>query len=918
MTDPAGRPIGGVSVVVDSGVVRAATLRDGSYRLVRVPTGSRALTFRYIGLQEARKNVTVSSDTPATINMQMRQAVTTLATITVQSQVAGQAAALNQQRTSGTITSVIDNELAGRLPDPNLAEALARVPGVAMIRDQGEGRFVQIRGTAADLNSMSIDGMRVATPEQSSRQLTMDVIPSDQAAAIQVSKTLSADMDADAIGGNVNIVTRTARAGQPLLNATLAGGRNQLGGGGLANIALNAGRRFGQAQRFGAIIGGTYYRNDRASQNFEGTWCSQDRDCGPAGSASQTSLDAPRLWELRDYPQVNRLRQGTNGTLDYLLGDQGRLFLRGTWNRFSDDEIRFRTRYGFRGGGGSRWTMVTPDSGSVTAARLDRDMRLREVIQDIGTFQFGGAYAFSSGRTVDWSVGTSIAGEDRPDVRTIVFRQTGMTLAYNFADDDRPKAYVVTGSFDDPTRFAFNSFTREVRKTRDQDLNARLSAAFPVHLGRWAGTIGVGAAARLKDRENRLTQTVSTSALGANSLNATGATLHSLLVASATGRSTFGGDYNMGRSMDASRAADFLAGNRGAFTTDVLASTLASAGGSYSVGEDVYAGYVMATLDAGSLRLIPGVRVEATRVNNTANRVTVSGATATVAEVTGSSDYVNLFPSLNATWRFDDFTNLRAAVTTSIVRPQFADMAPYVNITVGQPTAAIGNPDLDATRALAYDLMLERYFRSVGFVSAGVFYKSLDDFIYPTSRARRADEQLGPDATLVTQPVNGPSASIRGFEVAWQQNLSFLPGVLGGLGVNANYTYTRSKSTIPNRGGADSKLPGQTGNAGNIGVFFDRGPVSLRAGGNYSGEFLSTINPQSPEGDTRTRSRFQVDASGALRLANGIRLFGEFINLTNTPLRATVGDRNNRGGGGDDPSWEFYRPWGMVGIRIDR
>jgi TonB-dependent receptor len=245
-------------------------------------------------------------------------------------------------------------------------------------------------------------------------------------------------------------------------------------------------------------------------------------------------------------------------------------------------------------------------------------------------------------------------------------------------------------------------------------------------------------------------------------------------------------------------------------------------------------------------------------------------------------------------------------------------MTPYVNIVAGQQTASIGNPDLNATTAIAYDVMVERYFRGVGFASAGAFYKDLSNYIFTTSRARLPEDLLGPDATQVTQPQNGPTAKLYGFEVAWQQNLTFLPGPLAGFGLNANYTYTKSEATLPSRPGTTSALPGQTGNAGNLGVFYDRGRFSLRVGGNFSGEFLSTINPVTPEGDTRTRARLQWDASGSVQLSRGVKFFAEAINLTNTPLRATVGNRDNRGGGGDDPSYEFYRPWGMAGFRIER
>lgn len=919
VTDPAGRPIAGVRIIVDVDGIRGATVSGGGYRIGRIPSGVRQVEFRYIGFVPVTRTVTIQAGQTATVDVRFAEAsAQSLTAITVSTQVAGQAAALNQQRTADRITSVIDNELVGRLPDPNLAEALARVPGVAMVRDQGEGRFVQIRGTAADLNSMSINGLRVATPEQSSRQLPMDVIPSDQAGAIEVSKTLTPDMDADAIGGNVNLVTRSAARGRPLFNLTAAGGQNQLGGGGITNLGFNAGRRFGANEQFGLMLGGTFYRNERASQNFEGTWCSQDRDCGAATDPSRSSLDAPRLWELRDYPQVNRLRQGINGTFDWQADARNKVFLRATWNTFSDDEIRFRTRYGFRGGGGSRWTLVTPDSGITTGSRMDRDVRLRKVDQRIVTAQLGGDHATAGGTVLDWVVGVSEAREDRPDVRTIVFRQGGMSFGYNFADADRPRVNVATGSFDNPASFAFNSFAREVRATRDRDLSGRVNVAVPFRLGETSGTLKAGLSYRAKDRSNSQTVSNFTNALGTNSLGATGATLFGALVTQASGNAMFGGDYSLGRMMDPARTAQFIRDNQAAFTLDAAASTIASAGNTFAVRENVAAGYVMATLQAGSLTLVPGVRLEQTAVDNSANRLQVQGSAVTVTPTTGKASYLNVFPSLHATYRLGENTNIRAAVTNSLVRPQFLDMVPYVNITVGQPTVAIGNPNLRATTAVNYDLMVERYFSSVGFVSVGAFVKDLTDFIFPTSRPLAPGEQFGPDATLVIQADNGPSARLSGFELAWQQTLSFLPGPLAGLGLNANYTITRSRATLAARPGVTVPLPGQTGNAGNVGLFYDRGPLSLRLGGNYSGEFLSTINPVTSEGDTRTRARFQVDAAGSFAFTRQLKLFAEAINLTNTPLRATVGNRVTRGGGGDDPSFEFYRTWAMIGLRFER
>ena len=193
VSDPAGRPLSGVLVLVDGTTIRTST-QSGIYRAVNVPVGARTVTFRYLGYAPVTKSVTVTSGATVTLDVKMTEAATTLSAVEVRGQVVGQASALNQQRAAATISSVIDNELVGRLPDPNLAEALARVPGIAVVRDQGEGRFVQIRGTNADLNSISLNGLRVSTPEQNNRQLPMDVIPSDQAAQIQIAKTgLSSD-----------------------------------------------------------------------------------------------------------------------------------------------------------------------------------------------------------------------------------------------------------------------------------------------------------------------------------------------------------------------------------------------------------------------------------------------------------------------------------------------------------------------------------------------------------------------------------------------------------------------------------------------------------------------------------------------------------------------------------------------------
>jgi TonB-dependent receptor len=914
VTDDLDRPLAGAVVEVEGTSTRALSDRDGWFRLP-APAGQRTVTVRYLGYAPGTIDVSVQGQREAFASVQLAETAIPIEGILVTGQVAGQAAALSQQRVASRITTVIDNELVGRLPDPNMAEALSRVPGIAIDRDQGEGRFVQIRGTPPKFTSLSINGERVPTANSSNRAVQMDVVPSDQAAVIEVTKTLTPDLDADAIGGNVNIVTRAARSGVRTFDVTYAQGQNVLNEKPVQNAVVNLGQRFGPREQLGVMVGGVWYRNQRASQNFEGTWCVQSNDCGPTGSASQSSLDAPNLWELRDYPQVDRERKGVNGSVDYRFDDHNRVSLRGSYSQFSDDEIRFRTRFGFRAGSGSRWTMVTPDSGVVTGARIDRDIRMRKIISGVEMMQLAGTHGLPDGSEFDWAAALTRAHEDRPNSRTLSFRQTGATLAYNFADEDRPRATVVNGSFDDPTRFPFNSFTGDVQHVRDNDQSLRLSYRRPLSTSDVAVTVKLGGAARMKSRTNELLNFTSTAALGSNTLGATGATLFSTLVGGSGGRTSFDSYYQLGRHVQADAAADFVAANRSAFTINQVSSTTTTAGGTFTVDEDVYAGYLMATIDAGRFHLIPGVRYEATRNHNTANRLDITATAVQVTPLENSSSYGDVFPSVTANLEVTDLTNLRAAVTTAIIRPDFGDLVPRVRVAAGDNTAQIGNADLRPTRALNLDFMVEHFLAQVGVVSAGVFYKDLTDLIVPQARAPRAGELFGAEVTQVLQPINGNKGKVYGLELAWQQNLTFLPGLLRGLGLNANATFARSETTYPGRGDKKYPIYQQTGTAGNLGVFYDLGRVSLRTGVNYAGEFISLVAPVEAA-DQRRRPRLQVDAAGTLRLMQNAHLFLEGINLSDTPYRSMVGDKPTRGGGGEDASYEFYKPWFLVGLRV--
>ncbi|MEO7998286.1 MAG: TonB-dependent receptor [Gemmatimonadaceae bacterium] len=907
VTDEHQRPLAGASLQVLGSSITGSAARDGSFRLLGVQTGSRRIVIRYLGYKPESVTVNVAGGARNNIDVVMRHPAQQLEAIVVESPVAGQAAALNQQKSADNLSSVVDAELVGRLPDRNLAEALGRVPGVALVRDQGEGRFVQIRGTSASLNTLSIDGQRMPSPDPGTRQTPMDVIPSDMVAAIQVNKSLTPDLDGDAIGGNINLITPTPRTGMPLFSLNIAGGQNIINKGALKNFSGLAGRRFGPDNKIGIVVGGSYYQNDRGSQNYEMGWC-VETTC--KGVTADRGLDAPTQIALRNYSQVLRTRKGGNGTLDYHFTDNHQIYVKGFYSKFSDDEERYVTTPSFSSG---TYTLTDANHGTVVGARMDKELRLRPVSQSQGSIQVGAKHQFSN-TLVDYSAQIARAREDRPKTLTMAFRQSSMDFTYDVSDEDMPRFTVTKGAEVDASRFTYNSLRQQTRHALDDDKSAKLNISTPVRVGSANVIFKFGGSARLKNRSaldssNRFLATFKTGA-------ATPTLPLTLAAVQGTPRTKdfLNNDFTFGPQASADLVKNFFNTYGSSLNINAAQSQVESNQTNYDLDENVYAGYAMATVDAGKLRLIGGARVENTSEDNQGFFVRLAGTAVTIVPQKRSQNYSNVLPSITAKYSLTDRSVIRAAATTSLVRPNFSDFAPSTNIPDGTGVVAtVGNPDLLPIRAVNLDFMVEHYFGSVGFVSAGVFHKSLKDYIFVAQRAVVAADNMPSTVTSIAQSQNAESGTLNGFEVALQQNLTMLPGVLRGLGINTNYTRTTSSTTLPSREGTKARLPGQAGNAANVGVFYEYSRLSLKAGYNFADKYLEVIG-SSPATDIYVASRGQLDASGTFNVMPNAKIFIETNNLTNQPLRRYEG-RSERSW---QPGNEYYRSWGMAGIRIQR
>jgi outer membrane receptor for Fe3+-dicitrate len=294
-------PLTGATVAVTGTNNAAATNLSGEYQFY-VNSGTVNLTVRYLGYKDTTLSVSLNSNELKVVNIAMSGRQRNLDNVVITGYTQGQAKALNQQKNADNIKNIIAADQIGRFPDPNAAEALQRVPGVNIERDQGEGRYVSVRGLAPQFTNTSINGEQIPSPEADVRFVALDAIPSDQLASIEVSKALTPDMDGDAIGGSINLITRTAQSRKADVSGSFGGGYNNLMGKPNLQGQLQYGQRFGKDEKLGLLFNGNYYHNDLGSDNVE------------------RAVEDNEL-ELRDY-SLTRTRLGLSSSLDYIPGLQ--------------------------------------------------------------------------------------------------------------------------------------------------------------------------------------------------------------------------------------------------------------------------------------------------------------------------------------------------------------------------------------------------------------------------------------------------------------------------------------------------------------------------------------------------------------------------------------------------------------------
>lgn len=911
----------GASVTLSPGRFAGITNQEGELLITGIPVMEYVCNISYVGYENKKINIHIK----AGLNM-----LTQVITVTAQSdkevvvfgdRLKGQSKALSQQKNSGNITNVISADQMGRFPDANIGDAIKRVPGITMQNDQGEARNIIIRGMGPEFNSVTLNGERIPSAEGDNRRVQLDLIPTDMVQTVQVNKTLTADMDADAIGGSVNLITRPAPNGLRL-SGTVTGGFNPVRDGFIGTANFVAGDRIAN-RKIGYVVSGSFNRNVFGSDNVESAWA-KDVNGKPFISDH----------DIRVYDLI-RIRRSIATTLDFKINPLHTITLTGSYNWRDDKENRFRLRHRYRGNvsNPAPADMIYDQSGNITGYRngevlrqtkggLDNDRNQSRRLEDqrVRSIAINGDHLFGKLKT-DWSLQWAKASELRPNERYISMGRRSIQVNQDISDPQKPLTSDIT-ALSAYTRL--NELSEQYQDQYERDLNGKLNFELPVSILRnqqGAFRFGVRLRAKQKVRDNNFFSYAPLTSLGNISLLP--------LVDKTNPDFLAGGQFVAGQFVDPSYLGGLSFKNASLFKeTDDPTEYLA---GNYEAREMITAGFAELKQqfnDRFSARI--GIRLENTSINYTGNIVEDQDTFKGTAEL--KNTYLDVLPSVNLRYEATDDLIIKAAWTSGIARPKYYDLVPYFNINPNDLELSTGNPSLSPVRSSNLDLMFERYFKTVGILSGGVFYKKIDRYFYTYIDNNYTREDFAQDFPTVNNPVkvgenwafaqrrNGKAADVLGFEAAIQRQLDFLPGFWKGFGIYLNYTYTYSKAQgIYDPSGnlvrENVKLPGAAPSIFNASLSYENSKFVARISANYTSAYVDDSDDGGYNADAYFDryydKQFFLDMNASYAFSKKLRFFGEANNLTNQPLRYYQGISSRTA------QLEFYGLRFNAGLKFD-
>jgi len=873
-----GAVLPGANCVLQGTALGSASDINGEYRILNIPPGSYTLKVRYIGYVSSEITVQIKPDQLLRQSVSLQSTVIDFKQVTITAQREGQVAAINQQLTAEAIKNVVSAERIQEVPDANAAESVSRLPGISLSRSGGEGAKVVVRGLSPKYNKISINGISIPSTDSQNRSSDLSMISSENLAGIEVYKAPTPDMEADAIGGTVNLQLAKAKdVPERMIRFYGAYNRQANDWRQYKAFARLSQRIFNKAVGIQASVN-SELRNRSSDQLNASYVLGQPKSDGTV----PLRLTDVGLLDREEY----RRRTGGSLILDYDIGNWN--FMLTNFYSRTDRDIRNRQVSFTQGANGLVSSISNPNEGI-----------------DLITNIFTGR-TLLKGVEADWSFSHSYSQSNWIDDYELDFLQDKATVPSVDYQTVNPADLMSKTIPDSGGTMSQADITS--RRTNERNYVAGMNFKIPYSLGtRISGEIKFGGRYRSNKRFNTSEGGEWWVYLAMKRYPIT-----DFLDPNYDPGKFLDGRSSVGIILDPTLTRPFYKANASSFDTSPFKGET-----QYETLDQIGAGYVMTRLNLGQvITFIPGIRYEQFKGDYLSYvRLSTGHGTGYYKPRTATVSHETWLPMFHVKVKPLEWLDVRLAATRTLSRPDFIDMVPYINSSLESASSSVsqGNPSLKPARSWNYDAYVSFYQRVLGLFTAGWFYKEIDDVVVGATRyveSQATVQQMGLNGDFypnwnyigrqVKMPENSPRSTVKGFEIDLQTSLSWLPGLLKGFVVNANYSriwsqtyfsYFKMETVLdftkfpPIRttyitGLRPGRVPGQADHIVNLGLGYDLGGFSARISMAYQGKSLAGVYTQK-ERDSWNAAFSRWDFSARYVFNKNFSLFLNGTNLSN-------------------------------------
>jgi TonB-dependent receptor len=932
----------GANVFLVGTSLGAATNIDGRYLINSVPAGTFNVKVSYIGYKAKEISIVIKEDVVTELNIQLSMDVLVGEEVVVTGQMMGQISAINQQLSSNTIINVVSEEKIQELPDQNAAETIGRLPGVSVTRSGGEANKIILRGLSDKYVSVTIDGVRVPSTDALGRGIDLSTISQNSLAGIELFKALTADKDADAIAGSVNLVTKKAPSLRQIKTVLKGGYNGLMQSAKQYDFSLKYGERFFD-DLFGIQVSGNIENKIRSTEIS---------DIDYDQSLNHSTDYFINNFNLRFTDEI-RKRNGLNLILDYELPDEGNIMLNSSYNSTSRDYITFERDYP-NGGGETQYL------GGVTYRYRDREQELETYSNSLT----GNNYLL--GIHLNWGLSLAQSTSDFPYDYELDFseppdqaNQSGMrTIPDHTKIKDHPEQLIP---------FAYNNFRTATlagayytaQNNLEKNKTAYLNISHDYVFGDFfAGELKLGGKYSSKSRDNNQTQKFSAYYLGgwqpyerlpdgtirpkdlsgslfdaffqrylANPLYIN-APFIDFLDSTPESRLLFD-LYDLNPLINRDKLRQWYELNKYGVNqtgqTNEYNNDPTYAAYYYDITEAIASTYITNTLKIGqNVTFISGLRLEK-EDNDYKNKYsyTVAGGfpyiTLPIRDTSSTYTETVVLPNFHLNIKVTDFMNIRLAGYRALARPDFnmrlnTYFAWRPAAVGGNRQLIVGNPKLKTAKAWNFEVNTTFYGNEIGLLSISAFYKEIKDMYHMLNQINTTGNIVFDEIGLETRSLHGSSSyqltvpynstdpsKVWGFELEHQINFTFLPGLLQYIVLTYNASIVRSETQLIGSttdttytiiGGIPfpeykeraikykQQLENQPKFFGNISLGYDIGGFSGRISLFHQSDYFSSFSPDG-RGDVLIAGFDRVDLALKQKVTDYLTILLNINNLTN-------------------------------------